>query len=114
MGRFVAGQVVVVKYPFSDFSTFKKRPALVLGESEYENYLLCLITSKSKYENAIEITEAHFEEGGLSKTSYIRPSILMTVKSILIDRAAGKINRETHELVIEGISAYLRENTDSE
>ena len=109
MGRFVAGEVVVVKFPFSDFSTFKKRPALVLGESEFENFLLCLITSKSKYDNAIEITKDDFEEGGLNKVSYIRPSILMTVKSNLIDRSVGKITASVHQEVIGSILGYLNE-----
>ena len=86
---------------------------MVLGELEFDNYLLCLITSQSKYRNSIEITQAQFEEGGLSKTSYIRPAILMTVKSNLIDRAAGKIDRATHQLVIESISAYLKEGIES-
>ena len=32
MGRFVKGDVVVVPYPFSDFSAVKRRPALVIAE----------------------------------------------------------------------------------
>ena len=47
MARFVAGEVVVVPFPFTDLSSSKVRPALILATSSRDDILLCQITSMS-------------------------------------------------------------------
>jgi len=46
MARFIKGDIVVVPFPFSDLSTSKKRPALVLADLPGNDIILCQITSK--------------------------------------------------------------------
>jgi len=36
MARFVAGDIVVVPFPFSDLSNNKRRPALVLADFDWK------------------------------------------------------------------------------
>ena len=47
MGKFIKGEVVVVPFPFTDLSTAKRRPALVLAELQGDDVVLCQITSNS-------------------------------------------------------------------
>ena len=47
MARLVAGDVVVVPFPFTDLASSKVRPALVLATSTRDDILLCQITSKA-------------------------------------------------------------------
>jgi mRNA interferase MazF len=54
VGTLTIGDVVLVPFPYADFSKFKKRPALVVGRAEFDNLNLCQITSKE------EIKEAHY------------------------------------------------------
>jgi mRNA interferase MazF len=46
VGGFVKGDVVVVLFPFSDLSSAKKRPALVIAALDGDDVLLCQITSR--------------------------------------------------------------------
>lgn len=46
MARFIAGDIVVVPFPFSDLSTSKPRPALVLADLTGQDIILCQITSQ--------------------------------------------------------------------
>ncbi len=46
MARFVKGDIVVVPFPFSDLTSAKKRPALVIAELEGDDLILCQITSQ--------------------------------------------------------------------
>lgn len=92
MGRFVAGDVLVVPFPFTDLSAEKRRPALVLAEREFDDYILCQITSKAWHDPAVEIPEEGFEEGGLEKTSYARPDRVFTVNEDVILRKAGHVS----------------------
>ncbi len=41
------GAVVLVRFPFSDLSEFKLRPALVLASAGQGDWILCQITSSS-------------------------------------------------------------------
>jgi mRNA-degrading endonuclease toxin of MazEF toxin-antitoxin module len=40
------GNVISVPFPFSDASATKRRPALVIAESDSNNIMVCPITSK--------------------------------------------------------------------
>lgn len=62
MEKFVKGEVVVLPFPFSDLSSSKKRPALVLASLDGDDVILCQITSeqtrKDKY--SIDLNDSDF------------------------------------------------------
>lgn len=79
MGKFVIGDVVVVNFPFSDLSSQKLRPALVLAKKEFDNLILCQITSKPyTSQRAIAITNSDFSRLGLPLESFVRIDKLFT------------------------------------
>jgi len=101
VGRFVAGDVVVALFPFSDLSNTKRRPALVLAEVEFGDLILCQITSKSySSKTAIAIEATDFASGALPVASYIRPDKLFTIDVNLIERAAGTLKGQTLKVAL--------------
>ena len=46
MGAPAAASIVLVRFPFSDLSQTKLRPAVVLADAGRGDYILCQITSK--------------------------------------------------------------------
>jgi mRNA interferase MazF len=61
MGVFAAGQVVIVRFPFSDLTASKLRPAIVLAEAGRGDWILCQITSKSYGDpRAVQLDAADF------------------------------------------------------
>ncbi len=92
MERLVRGDVVAIPFPFSDLSTTKKRPALVLASLKYNDFILCQITSKLKNDNyGIELKEKDFQKGSLKKISFARANRLFTAHQSLIIRKVGTI-----------------------
>lgn len=64
MGRFIKGDVVVIPFPFSDLSSNKRRPALVLSALDGDDVILCQITSREvRDEFAIPLSIEDFREG---------------------------------------------------
>jgi mRNA interferase MazF len=93
MEGLVAGDVVVVPFPFTDLTSQKVRPALVLASLDRGDVLLCQITSKpSTHRNVMRVDQPDFSEGGLPRKSYILPQRLVTASSGIVRRRAGKIS----------------------
>ena len=93
MGAFAAGQVVVVRFPFSDLTQAKLRPAVVLAEAGRGDWVLCQITSKSYTDpRAIQIEGTDFLRGSLRLTSYARPGKLFTAHHSLVAGPVGELD----------------------
>ena len=66
MEKFVKGDVVILPFPFSDLSSSKKRPALVLADLKGDDIILCQITSKNvRNPMAISLKNSDFIDGSL-------------------------------------------------
>jgi len=48
MERFVKGDVVVLPFPYTDFSSVKKRPAVVIATLKEQNVILAQITTNQR------------------------------------------------------------------
>lgn len=95
MGQFAVGQVVLVIFPFSDLSGGKLRPALVLANAEFNNLILCQITSKPySSKTAIKVSSTDFSQGGLPVESYVRPDKIFTADPTIIKSSVGKLKQE--------------------
>ena len=110
MARFVKGDVVVIPFPFSDLTSAKRRPALVVAELEGDDLILCQITSqriKDKY--AIPIENNDFETGSLRRRSNVRPNRIFTADRHIILRRVGHLRSEKTNEVVERIVDILRQ-----
>ena len=87
-----AGAVILVRFPFSDLSQTKLRPAVVLADVGRGDCILCQITSKPYIDaSAIELDDAAFASGSLRVISYARPSKLFTANQNLITSQVGNL-----------------------
>lgn len=89
------GAVVLVKFPFSDLSGAKFRPAIVLSGVSRGDWILCQITSKSYSDSqAIPIMQTDFQEGSLDRESFARPGKLFTANETIVTRVVGYLAHE--------------------
>jgi mRNA interferase MazF len=98
------GVVVLVRFPFSDLSSSKLRPALVVAAAGGTDWILCQITSNPYSDPAaVALTAGSFAEGGLPRESFVRPVKLFTASESIIVRPAGRLNSRAHRAVVEAI-----------
>lgn len=99
-----------MRFPFSDLSSSKLRPAVVLAAAGKDDYVLCQVTG-SRYTDprAIEIKDSDFVRGSIERTSYARPSKLFTANFILIAREVGQLSMALRKTIVEEIHRLLRE-----
>ena len=101
--------IVLVRFPFSDLSGSKLRPALVLGLPGRGDFVLCQITSNPYADPlAIELAADDFVEGSLQRVSYARPGKLFTAHQSLLHAQVGILASPSHARVLERVIALLR------
>jgi len=104
-----AGLVVLVRFPFSDLSHAKLRPAVVLAGAGRGDWILCQVTSKPYANNAAVVLKAvDFQRGTLQVTSYARPGKLFTASADLVESVAGALQPGSLRAVIAAVVAILR------
>jgi mRNA interferase MazF len=105
MEKFTVGSVVLVSFPFSNLKGKKIRPALVLAQVEFDNLILCQITSKSySSKTAISLEKSDFSEGSLPLKSFVRPDKLFTADRSIISGLAGKLTITKKKVILHKVS----------
>ncbi len=103
-----AGDIIVVPFPFTDLSSNKIRPAVVLANAGRGDWILCQITSNAYADaNALEISENDFSSGGLRVVSYARPGKLFTAHESLFKGREGKLKAKKLDEVKGAVTKLL-------
>ena len=103
MNNLKKGDIVLVPFPFTDLSTSKLRPALVLYTNQSnQDTTLCFISSQGiatvqDDEFILDITDPEFNQTGLKTVSKVRITRIVTLESQLISRKLGQITIEQIE-----------------
>jgi len=106
------GSVVLVRFPFSDLSASKLRPAVVLAGVDRDDWILCQITSNPYADpHAVEIADSDFASGNLMRTSYARPGKLFSANTTLMRRIAGDLTQPKLIAIVDAVITILRPRT---
>jgi len=98
-----------VPFPFSDLTTSKRRPALVLTALTGDDLILCQITSQNiRDEYSMELCGNDFESGGLSKPSNVRPNRLFTADRHIVLYKIGHLKNAKIHNVVDALIEILR------
>ncbi|MEM4263502.1 MAG: type II toxin-antitoxin system PemK/MazF family toxin [Candidatus Woesearchaeota archaeon] len=109
MEKLVKGDIVVIRFPFSDLSASKKRPAFVAASLQNDEFILCQITSQARIDNySVPISTDDFAQGSLHLTSIIKPNKLFTADKSLIERKIGYLKQEKTDEVIDEICRIFK------
>jgi mRNA interferase MazF len=102
------GDVVIMPFPFSDMSTTKYRPALVLQALRHDLILLQITSVFHIDDWAIPLGPDDFSKGGLRVASLIRADRIFTSDPSLILSNAGHITEKKFAQVLENVIDLLK------
>jgi mRNA interferase MazF len=109
-----AGAVVLVRFPFSDLSQTKLRPAVVLADAGRGDRVLCQVTSKPYGDTrAITLEDTSFTTGSLRVTSYARPGKLFTANQDLIVSEVATLKPQSLKQIVDAVVDLLRGGSSS-
>jgi len=108
MGALTAGQIVLVRFPFSDLTASKLRPAVVLAEAGRGDWILCQITSQPYGDlRAIKLEAGDFAHGSLRLTSFARPGKLFTAHASLVAGQLGELRVGKFAAIREAVKQMI-------
>ena len=106
------GEIWLVKFPFSDLTSAKLRPALVLAIHR-EEVIILGIFSKIPTGNLkeswvlIKDSDRQFAQTGLKKTSVIRADKIATVSKLVFHRKLGHLPARFSSIVQKSLKKAL-------
>ena len=103
------GLVVLLRFPFSDLSSSKLRPAVVLAHAGGVDWVLCQVTSNPYGDaTALPLVATSFGSGGLNRDSFVRPGKLFTGSEAIVVRIAASLTPATHRDIVERVVSLIR------
>lgn len=98
------GDIVIVPFPFSDLSSIKQRPVLILSKSEdikqNEEIITCGITSNlQNMRNSVIIDNSNLQTGKIPIKSRIKIDKLFTLDKKIIIKKVASLRSESFERV---------------
>jgi mRNA interferase MazF len=109
--RYRRGDIVLVPFPFTDLSSSKRRPALVVSPDAFndqmQDVVLVAITSQVTDGSALTIEARDCVDGSLPKTSLVKPAKLFTIHSALILKRLCALRAEKLDAVLDEIRHFF-------
>jgi mRNA interferase MazF len=108
MPNFSKPEIVLVRYPFSDLTSSKVRPAVIVNASHTSQDLFVVaLTSKTSGLLAGEFVLADWKLAGLNVETAVKRGIF-TIKQTLVKKSVGKLS----DVDVEQLEKSLRDWLD--
>ncbi len=109
--RYEYGDIVIVDFPFSDWSKSKRRPALVLAHDLEDDVVLARITSKPR-ESATDWAMQDWKSSKLLFPSTISLGKLATLSRSLVEKKSGELSARDRAGATQALRTFV-ESLDS-
>lgn len=103
-----SGDVVLVRFPFTDLASTKQRPALVVSpvpfSAAHGDVVVLALTSQDQHDTQLSLDL--WEESGLLKPTWIKP-VIGTLSEELVVRRLGHISKPDGPKVIHAMKLLI-------
>lgn len=105
------GDIILVPFPFTDQSTTKKRPAVAVSSTQYNqnrpDLVLMAVTSQLRPTASFgEVFISEWKKAGLLKASAVKP-IFTTIEKRLVLKNLGRLGQKDQQILRETINTIL-------
>jgi mRNA interferase MazF len=105
---FEPGDLVMLPFPFSDLSSSKRRPVLIItAPDRQEDFLACPITSRAGWANARRLLPEDMVAGVLPLASWVRTDKVVTLHAGLIVRCLGRVAERFRLTIAADVCRFL-------
>ncbi len=85
------GDLVLILFPFTDLSSSKRRPALLVTRPDIDgDFIAAAVTSRSGHEASVALDDTSLVQGRLAKPSWVRADKLFTFHKATVVKHIGR------------------------
>ncbi len=107
MPSYSKGDVVLIKYPFSDASDFKVRPAIAVSAPHFSRDIFVVpLTSRTDNLLVGEFLMTNWKEAGLNVASAVKRG-LYTIHQSLVIKKTGSVSQQDAHLLERSLRTWL-------
>ena len=110
--RYRRGDIVLVPFPFTDLSSTKKRPALVVSPDKFNEHaqdvVLVAITSQPSDSHVVSLDEHDYVDRKLPRTSFVKVSKLFTTHPTLVLKKVCAIKPARLNVVLKELRRFFQ------
>lgn len=104
-------EIVYIKFPFTDLSHYKLRPALIISNSNYnkkDNILLIWIFWNEWIQDfSLILDESDLETGKMLKQSFLRFQNIFSLDKKLVERKIWKMKIDKLKIIQAKLDTYI-------
>ncbi len=102
------GDIVLVPVPFTDLSSQKRRPVIVISNDVYNRssadvIVVAMTSNPAPVPNSFRITSADLVAGALNRPSTVRVDKIYTLAQTIVVRRFGRVAPEIVERIRQGL-----------
>ncbi|MBI2634507.1 type II toxin-antitoxin system PemK/MazF family toxin [Candidatus Peregrinibacteria bacterium] len=94
------GNLVLIPFPFTDLTSTKVRPALVISKDIGDEDLIILPISSHRLGDSFKITTKDMAKGALPLISYVRFTKVATLHNSLVRKIIGDLDKNVFGRII--------------
>lgn len=94
------GDIVLIPIPFTDLSSQKRRPVIVISNDAYNSkttdvIVVALTSNPESVDYSFAITASDLEKGALNRPSRVRADKIYTLSQSIVVKTFGRVNSAT-------------------
>ena len=109
------GSILLVPIPFTDLSSKKRRPVIVISNNTYNQktndlVVVAMTSNPSEEPYSFTITSSNLDKGTLNHPGKVRVDKIYTISKSIVVKTFGQVNQEVLERIRETLQNLTEMN----
>ena len=102
------GDIVLIPVPFTDLSSVKRRPVIVISNSAYNRksadmIVVAMTSNPAAVDHSFAITSSHLSKGTLNRPGTVRVDKVYTLSQSIAVKTFGRLNETVLDSIRRGL-----------
>lgn len=111
------GDILLVPIPFTDLSSQKRRPVIVISNNSYNKkttdlVVVAMTSNPAEVDYSLTVTSDDLEKGKLNHPGKVRVDKIYTISTSIVVKTFGQVNEAVLEKIRKELGALVAKHSD--